>query len=94
MLDGLIYIITNSPLCRRCGAEEETSAHFLCEHAALAALRHVYLGSFFLGPKGINNSLSLGAIWNFIAKEQGCPEHVSDYGAQRAHFQGLGASGP
>jgi len=35
--------LTNSPLCRRCGA-------------ALAALRHVYLGSFFLDPKYINPS--------------------------------------
>ena len=77
--------LTNSPLCRRCGAEEETSTHILCECAALAALRHVYLGSFFLDSKGIK-SFSLGAICNFITKKQGCPEHVSYYGAQRAHF--------
>ena len=56
--------ITNSPLCRRCGAEDETSAHTLCEHEALASLRHAYLGSFFLDPEDIK-SLSLGAIWNF-----------------------------
>jgi len=68
-----------------CGAEDETSVHTLCECAALAALRHVYLGSFFLDPEDIK-SLSLGAIWNFIAKKQGCPEQISDYGAQRAHF--------
>ena len=48
--------LTNSLLCRRCGA-------------ALAALRHVYLGSFFLDPKYIK-SLSLGATWNF-SKETG-----------------------
>ena len=23
--------LTNSPLCRRCGAEDDTSAHILCE---------------------------------------------------------------
>ena len=40
--------LTNSPLCRRCGVEEETSAHLLCECEALASLRHVHLGSFFL----------------------------------------------
>jgi len=36
--------LTNSPLCRRHGAEDETSAHILCECEAVAALRHVYLG--------------------------------------------------
>ena len=43
---------------------EETSAHILCECEALALLRHVYLGSFFLEPEVIR-SLGLGAIWNF-----------------------------
>jgi len=37
--------LTNSPLCRR-GTEDETSGE------ALASLRHAYLGSFFLGPRG------------------------------------------
>jgi len=53
-----------SPLCRRCGAEDETSAHILCQCEALASLRHAYLGSFFLEPEYIK-SISLGAIWNF-----------------------------
>jgi hypothetical protein len=52
------------PLCRRCGAEEETSAHILCEGESLASLRHTYLGSFFLELEDIKN-VSLGAIWNF-----------------------------
>jgi hypothetical protein len=43
---------------------EETSAHILYECEALASLRHVHLGSFFLEPKDIQ-SISLGAIWNF-----------------------------
>jgi len=30
--------LTNSPLCRRCEAEDETSAHILCECEALASL--------------------------------------------------------
>ena len=55
----------DSPLCRRCGAEEGTSAHVLCECEALVALRHTYLGSFFLDSEDVR-SLSLGAIWNFI----------------------------
>jgi hypothetical protein len=31
---------------------------------ALASLRHIYLGSFFLDPEDIRK-LSTGAIWNF-----------------------------
>ena len=42
--------LTNIPLCRRCGAECETSAHTLCECEALTSPRHVYLGSFSLDP--------------------------------------------
>jgi hypothetical protein len=44
--------LTNSPFCRRCGAEEETPKEVLCECEALATLTHtyLYLGSFFLGP--------------------------------------------
>ena len=56
--------LSDSPLCRRCGAEDENSAHILCECEALASLRHAYLGSFFLDPEDIK-SISLGAIWNF-----------------------------
>ena len=40
-LPGLL----GSPLYRRCGVEEETSAHILCECEAVASLRHAYLGS-------------------------------------------------
>ena len=38
--------LLDSPLCRKCGVREETSAHILCECEALASLRHMYLGSF------------------------------------------------
>jgi len=55
--------LPDSPLCRRCGAEDEKT-HIVCECKALASLRHMYLGSFFLDPEDIN-SISLGAIWNF-----------------------------
>jgi hypothetical protein len=57
--------LTDSPFFRRCEAEEETSAHALCECEALATLRHAYMGSFFLDPEDVRG-LSLGAIWNFI----------------------------
>jgi len=63
--------LLDSPLCRKCGVKEETSAHILCECEALASLRHVYLGSFFLDPEDIK-SLGLGAIWNF-SKVTGLP---------------------
>jgi hypothetical protein len=63
--------LSDSPLCRRCGAEEETSAHILCECGAVASLIHAYLGSFFLEPEDIK-SVILGAIWNF-SKVTGLP---------------------
>ena len=50
--------LMDSPLCRRCGVKEETSAHILCECEALASLRHAYLSSFFLKPENIK-SISL-----------------------------------
>jgi len=63
--------LSDGPLCRRCGAEEETSAHILCECEALVSLRHVYVGCFFLEPEDIK-SISLGATWNF-SKVTGLP---------------------
>ena len=62
--------LSDSPLSRRCGAEDETSAHILCKCETLASHRHVYLGSF-LEQEDIN-SISLGAIWNF-SKATGLP---------------------
>ena len=56
-LMGLI----NNPPCRKCGTEEETSVHILCECETLASRRHTYLCSFFLYPEDIKN-LSLGPI--------------------------------
>jgi len=43
---------------------DENSAHIFCECEALASLRLVYLGSFFLEPQDIK-SIILGAICNF-----------------------------
>jgi hypothetical protein len=34
--------LRDSPLCRKCRAEEETSAHVLCERKALVTHRHTY----------------------------------------------------
>jgi len=63
--------LLDSPLCRKCGVGEETSAHILCECEALDSLRHAYLGSFFLEPEDIR-SLGLGAIWSY-SKVAGLP---------------------
>jgi len=42
---GHFYLmaLNNCPWYMRCGAEDETSAHTLCECEALATLRHVHL---------------------------------------------------
>jgi hypothetical protein len=53
--------LTDSPLCRKCGVEDETSAHMLCRCEVLASIRHAHLGSFFLEPEDIKNQ-NLGAI--------------------------------
>ena len=63
--------LSDIPLFRRCGAQDETSAHILCDCEALASLRHAYLGSF-LEPEDIK-SVSVGAIWNF-SKVTGLPQ--------------------
>jgi hypothetical protein len=43
--------LLDTPLCRKSGVKEETSAHILCGCEALAALRDRYLGSFFFKPE-------------------------------------------
>ena len=43
--------LNNHLSCRRCGTEEETSVHILCEWEAYTSHRHAHLGSFFLDPK-------------------------------------------
>jgi hypothetical protein len=59
--------LMDSPLCRKCGAEDETSVHIL----SLASIRHVHLSSFFSEPEDIK-SQNLGAIWRF-SKAAGLP---------------------
>ena len=57
--------LNDNPTCRKCDTEEETSVHILYECEALASLRHMHLGSFFLDPEDIR-VLGVGAIWNFV----------------------------
>jgi hypothetical protein len=61
-----LYItgLSNNLTCRKCGTEEETSVHILCECVTLASPRHTHLGSFFLDPEDIRK-LNIGAIRNF-----------------------------
>jgi hypothetical protein len=40
--------LTDNPLCRKCGADDETSAHIVCRCGALTSLRHTHFVSFFL----------------------------------------------
>jgi hypothetical protein len=56
--------LSNNRNCRKCGTEEETSVHILCECETLASLRPAHLRSFFLDPEDIRK-LSIGATWNF-----------------------------
>jgi hypothetical protein len=53
--------LRDSPLCRKCGAKDETFAHILCRCESLGSLTHTHLGSFFLEPEDIK-IISLGAI--------------------------------
>ena len=59
-----LYImgLGNDPTCRKCGTKEENSVHILCQCEAVASLRYIYLGSFFLDPDDIKK-LGVGAIW-------------------------------
>jgi hypothetical protein len=74
--------LMDSPLCRKCGAEDETSAHVLSRCEALASIRRVYLGSCFMELRDIK-SQTLGDIWSF-RKAAGLPS--ATIGAQRASF--------
>jgi len=54
--------LIDSHLCTRCGAEDETLAHDVCDSEALASLRHATLGSFFLDPEDVKESKSGGCL--------------------------------
>jgi hypothetical protein len=54
--------LSSNPVCRKCGTEEKTSVHVLCECEALASLRQAYLGSFFFDPEDVTN-LSMLKLW-------------------------------
>jgi len=70
--------LSDNPTCRKCGTEEETSVHILCKCKALASLRHIYLGSFFLDPEDIS-VLGRGPSGTLL-KEQGSYNLVQNRG--------------
>ena len=84
--------LIDSPSCRRCGAEEKTSAHVLCQCEAVASLRHTYLGSFSFIPEEVT-SLCLGINWNF-SKGTGLPWFGIRLWGITGPTKGLGALGP
>jgi len=49
--------LSDDPICRKCGTEEETSVHVLCACEALASLTYSYLGSCFLDSEDITYSM-------------------------------------
>ena len=65
-----LYImwLSNKPIRRKRGIEEENSVHILCECEGLASLRHIYLGSFILDPEDIRK-LSIGVVWNLLMEQ-------------------------
>jgi hypothetical protein len=50
-----------------CGADDESSAHILCECEALVALRLAYLVFFFLEPEDIKSYI--WGLFGYLAKE-------------------------
>jgi hypothetical protein len=63
--------MSDSLLCRRCGAEDETTTYIVCDCETLASLGHEYLGFSSSDPEDVK-IISLGAIWNF-SKVTGLP---------------------
>jgi hypothetical protein len=57
--------LSDNPTCRKFGTEEETLVHILCQCEALASLRCIHLGSFFLDPEDVR-VLRVEAMWNFV----------------------------
>jgi hypothetical protein len=77
--------LSNNPIGGKCGIEEETSVHILRECEALASLRYIYLGSFFLDPEDIR-VLGMGVISKF-AEGTGLLLPSTEYGAQGAYLK-------
>ena len=60
--------LSDSPLCRKCGAEVETSVPIVCECEALTSLSHAYLGCIFLSQRTLR-LLVLGPSGNLVKQQ-------------------------
>jgi hypothetical protein len=87
----IVGLIENS-LCKRWGAEEETSAHVLCESETLAIFRHTTWVPFSWTLKMLE-VLRLRAVWNLI-KGTSLPRLWHQSEAHTGPVKGLYASGP
>jgi hypothetical protein len=56
--------LSNNPICRKCGTEEEISVDVLFACETPTSLRHSYLGSLFLDLEDIRKRI-IGEIWKF-----------------------------
>ncbi|KAJ8950653.1 hypothetical protein NQ318_010854 [Aromia moschata] len=65
-------VVKINPDCRRCGEEEETSFHILCECPALSAIRHSNFGAITTEPKEVTDA-PLETVLKFL-KETGLME--------------------
>jgi len=77
--------LTTSPLCRKCGTEEETSAHTLCECEAW-----LHSDINICAPLSWTQRTLSVQVWGpsgTLTMEQCCLDLVSVYGAQRARFK-------
>ena len=64
--------LSDSSLCRRCGAEDETSAHILCELWNFGFTQTCVSGLLFLGARGHQECKSVGHLE--LSKVTGLPQ--------------------
>jgi len=63
----LMGIVKGNDICRKCGEEQETTEHILCECPALASLRHTFFGTGFPTTEEIMSSNNKALLF-FINK--------------------------
>jgi hypothetical protein len=82
------------PLCRKCGAEDETSIHILCECEDLATRGRTYLGSFCLDLEDVRTLSVCGGEHLECIKRAGPPRLRHQSKEYKGPFKGLRALGP
>jgi hypothetical protein len=46
----LLFLLYGPPICERCLEEDESATHILCDCEAIAYLRFLHFGQFFMEP--------------------------------------------